>query len=623
MRNARFLLLAGVVLPAFAIAAPDVAVSAPSSDASIVVAQRGGDEDGGGGKREKGGGGDGGGKRERGESGGGGDGGGGAERARPERAERPERMERPERAERPERTERPERAERPERMERPERAERPERPERMERPERAEKPERMDRPERAEKPERPDKAERPDRMERPDRAQEPAGGRMDRPEKADRPERAERPERMDRPDKAQEPSGRGAQNPDAGRPDRAERPDRMDRGDGAGNRDGGVDRGSLRDRMNASPDERGERREDRMERREDKQEMREDKQEKREDARDGRQDDRQQDRVEKLRDRNKSLEDRVKDDRREARDDKDRLNDKIDRLKDQRKERKDGDRIVITEPGGRTIIREGGRTIIRRDEGARVRIGIDSRNIREERRNGEIRTVITRPDGSRIVTVTDDNGRLIRRVRESRGQEYVLIDNRRRGGGENVFISLDVPAPRISIPRERYIVDARGASEDDIEEAFDAPPVEKLERSYSLDEIRQSAPLRQHVRSVDLDAITFDTGSWDVRDDQVKKLEKVGLAMEDKIKKDPRTIFMIEGHTDAVGTDDDNLSLSDRRAESIAETISKYFDVPAENLTTQGYGEQFLKVQTDGPEERNRRATVRNITSLLQTSERN
>jgi OmpA-OmpF porin, OOP family len=39
--------------------------------------------------------------------------------------------------------------------------------------------------------------------------------------------------------------------------------------------------------------------------------------------------------------------------------------------------------------------------------------------------------------------------------------------------------------------------------------------------------------------------------------------------------------------------------------------------VLAENLTTQGYGEQYLKVPTQGPERTNRRVTVRRITPLL------
>ncbi|MDR4308606.1 OmpA family protein [Chelatococcus sambhunathii] len=358
----------------------------------------------------------------------------------------------------------------------------------------------------------------------------------------------------------------------------------------------------------------------------DKADDRQDRQDRRDDAREERRDDRQQEKIDRLRDKNQSLQDRIRENRKDG-GDRDRnggidVNIRLDALKNQRRERRDGDRVIITEPGGRTIIREGGRTIIRRDETARFRI--DARDVREERRGGEIRTVVTRPDGSRVITITDEDGRLLRRIRESGGREYVLIDNSPRGGRgrDGYFVDLDIAPPRISIPRERYIVDADRASEEDIYEAFDAEPVARPERSYSLDEIRQSEPLRQYVRSVDLDAITFDTGSWEVRDDQIGKLEKVGKAMEQAIKKNPRTVFMIEGHTDAVGSDEDNLSLSDRRAESVAEVITKYFDVPAENLTTQGYGEKYLKVQTDGPEERNRRVTMRNITSLLSSENR-
>lgn len=39
--------------------------------------------------------------------------------------------------------------------------------------------------------------------------------------------------------------------------------------------------------------------------------------------------------------------------------------------------------------------------------------------------------------------------------------------------------------------------------------------------------------------------------------------------------------------------------------------------MPAENLTSQGYGSQYLKEQTDGPSRINRRVTVRRITPLL------
>ena len=44
---------------------------------------------------------------------------------------------------------------------------------------------------------------------------------------------------------------------------------------------------------------------------------------------------------------------------------------------------------------------------------------------------------------------------------------------------------------------------------------------------------------------------------------------------------------------------------------------AQQFQVPAENLTSQGYGEQYLKIPTDGPERQNRRVTIRRITPLL------
>ena len=83
------------------------------------------------------------------------------------------------------------------------------------------------------------------------------------------------------------------------------------------------------------------------------------------------------------------------------------------------------------------------------------------------------------------------------------------------------------------------------------------------------------------------------------------------------LSRNPDEMFMIEGHTDAVGSEEDNLTLSDRRAELVALILTEEFGVPAENLTTQGYGEQFLKIPTDGPERLNRRTSARRITPLL------
>ncbi|WP_458864526.1 OmpA family protein, partial [Enterococcus faecium] len=86
--------------------------------------------------------------------------------------------------------------------------------------------------------------------------------------------------------------------------------------------------------------------------------------------------------------------------------------------------------------------------------------------------------------------------------------------------------------------------------------------------------------------SIDLDSINFDTGSWTISPDQASKLQVIADGLNRAISRNPKAVFLIEGHTDAVGSDIDNLSLSDRRAESAAELLTQQFQVPAENLTS-------------------------------------
>jgi outer membrane protein OmpA-like peptidoglycan-associated protein len=295
---------------------------------------------------------------------------------------------------------------------------------------------------------------------------------------------------------------------------------------------------------------------------------------------------------------------------------------RLDDFRGQRREVREGNRTIIREPG-RTIIRDGGRLVIRHDETNRLRFG--GGNIRTERRGAENFTYVDRPGGIRIITVTDAQGRLIRRVRrDARGRETVLINNTLRNAaliaGAAVvggIVLLNLRPPTVHIPRDRYIVEADRADRALLFETLMAPPVEAIERDYTLDEIRFNAPLRERMRRVDIDTITFETGSWEITPDQAERLQFIAQAILEAVQANPAEVFLIEGHTDAVGNDVDNLSLSDRRAEAVAQVLTEQFGVPPENLTTQGYGEQQLKVPTDGPERRNRRVAVLRITPLL------
>jgi OmpA-OmpF porin, OOP family len=282
----------------------------------------------------------------------------------------------------------------------------------------------------------------------------------------------------------------------------------------------------------------------------------------------------------------------------------------------QRSERQEGGRTVYTEPGRIIVQDPTGQAFIRHNELDRFRYG--ARDIRTERIGNDDRTIIVRPDGSQIITVVGRDGQLLRRIRRDRnGQEIIIIDNSFRDprGPGNFYV--DLPPPMIRIPQNRYIVDYDQASPELVYDTLIAPPVDRIERRYTLDEIRYSPMVRQRMPSIDLDSINFDTGSWTISPDQASKLQVIADGLNRAISRNPKAVFLIEGHTDAVGSDIDNLSLSDRRAEAAAELLTQQFQVPAENLTSQGYGEQYLKIQTDGPERQNRRVTVRNITPLL------
>lgn len=286
-------------------------------------------------------------------------------------------------------------------------------------------------------------------------------------------------------------------------------------------------------------------------------------------------------------------------------------------VRERRREREENGRTIIQEPG-RVIVRDRDRVFIRHDEAARFE---ELGQSRRERRGSETVTIVERPGGGQVITIVDDDGRLVRRIRRSaEGREVVIIDNSFRGPRRREIYEevVELPPPQVRIPRERYIVEAESAPPELLYETLSAEPVEPIRERYTLDQVRYSPNLRARMRSVDLDTINFESGSWEVTQDQAPRLSALAQAINRAITQNPQEVFLIEGHTDAVGPDIDNLSLSDRRAQSVAELLTRVYRVPPENLTTQGYGEQYLKVNTQEASRENRRVTMRRITPLLQ-----
>jgi outer membrane protein OmpA-like peptidoglycan-associated protein len=276
---------------------------------------------------------------------------------------------------------------------------------------------------------------------------------------------------------------------------------------------------------------------------------------------------------------------------------------------------------VVREIGDRIIIEINNQMIVENDD--RPRLGRGAREVYyEDLPRGRTRETIVRENGTQVITIRNRYGDIIRRSRITPdGQEYVLIyvdDRYYDRVGDWRDPGLDLGPIRITIPVNEYILLAANVDDPDAYYEFlEQPPVERVQRLYSVDEVKRSARIRDIARRVDLDTLTFEFGSAEIPQSEVAKLEGIAKAMERLLEKNPAETFLIEGHTDAVGSDLDNLALSDRRAEAVADALTSAYAIPPENLATQGYGEQYLKVKTEDANRQNRRVAVRRITPLV------
>lgn len=288
--------------------------------------------------------------------------------------------------------------------------------------------------------------------------------------------------------------------------------------------------------------------------------------------------------------------------------------------REERRERHEGSN-VLREIGDRVVIELNNQIVVQSDD--RDRIGRNASEVYyEELPRGRTRETIVRPNGVQVVTVYDRYGDVVSRSRFTPdGREHVLVyaDYRDRGDRRQWRDpGMDLPPLRLSIPAGEYTLDARRVRDERAYYDFlNQPPVEPVRRLYSVDEVRYSARVRDSVRRVDMDTLTFDFGSATISEAAVPQLSGVAHAIGQLLGENPAEMFLIEGHTDAVGTDAANLALSDRRAEAVAMALTNVFDIPPENLVTQGYGERYLKISTQEPERQNRRVVMRRITPLV------
>ena len=152
-----------------------------------------------------------------------------------------------------------------------------------------------------------------------------------------------------------------------------------------------------------------------------------------------------------------------------------------------------------------------------------------------------------------------------------------------------------------------------------IEKSLNAPPAMKIKPSMkgSVKDVKRRRALRHIAPSIEIQAINFAFGSPRIPSSQHWKVEQIAQAMHTMLGHNPHELFLIEGHTDAVGSYAANQALSERRAASLQRVLTDYFGVPYQALETVGYGEEDLLVDTPYADWRNRRVTLRRITDIV------
>lgn len=107
--------------------------------------------------------------------------------------------------------------------------------------------------------------------------------------------------------------------------------------------------------------------------------------------------------------------------------------------------------------------------------------------------------------------------------------------------------------------------------------------------------------------------VTFAFNSAQLRPETLPTLQRLGEAL--KSGELEQSCIQIEGHTDSIGSDNYNLKLSQRRAESVVQYLVQRMGIRAERLAAVGKGKQepIASNVTDAGRQKNRRVQIVNL----------
>jgi outer membrane protein OmpA-like peptidoglycan-associated protein len=95
--------------------------------------------------------------------------------------------------------------------------------------------------------------------------------------------------------------------------------------------------------------------------------------------------------------------------------------------------------------------------------------------------------------------------------------------------------------------------------------------------------------------SFKIENIRYDLNKWAIRADGAKELDNLVQILRDN----PGIVVELGSHTDSRASDDYNLNLSQKRADSAVEYIIKKGKIPSNRISAKGYGESKLLNKCD------------------------
>jgi outer membrane protein OmpA-like peptidoglycan-associated protein len=108
----------------------------------------------------------------------------------------------------------------------------------------------------------------------------------------------------------------------------------------------------------------------------------------------------------------------------------------------------------------------------------------------------------------------------------------------------------------------------------------------------NLDELlARTGPLSSETAPILMPTdLLFDYDQDTLRVEALASLEKLGTL----IRRNPQAAFIIEGHTDSFGSDDYNLDLSRRRANTVKAWLVAMMNISPDRITARGFGKSRL-----------------------------